>query len=131
MDEFDPRLDAFCHRADDDVRKAASAAADAVARTPSTEAPLGRSPPARQLSSSASGSVGAGAGVRRRRVVMAAIAVVTRSAAVPACARLDQADQRGQPQRVEDRQPGRTAKDMRARQPPRPGGGQTVMGSSA
>ncbi|ANP52218.1 amidase [Streptomyces griseochromogenes] len=32
MDEFDPRLNAFCHRADDDVRKAASAAADAVAR---------------------------------------------------------------------------------------------------
>ncbi|MEU9472895.1 amidase [Streptomyces avermitilis] len=33
MDELDPRLNAFCHRADDDVRKAAAAAADAVART--------------------------------------------------------------------------------------------------
>jgi amidase len=30
MDKLDPRLNAFCHRADDDVRKAASAAADAV-----------------------------------------------------------------------------------------------------
>src|SRR5262245_46590028 len=28
MDELDPRLNAFCHRADDDVRKAASASAD-------------------------------------------------------------------------------------------------------
>ncbi|MFE2515598.1 amidase family protein [Streptomyces mirabilis] len=37
MDELDPRLNAFCHRADDDVRKAAAAAADAVARTPSAE----------------------------------------------------------------------------------------------
>src|SRR5215470_9475295 len=32
MDELDPRLNAFCHRADDDVRKAASVAADAVVR---------------------------------------------------------------------------------------------------
>ena len=30
MDELDGRLNAFCHRADDEVRKAASAAADAV-----------------------------------------------------------------------------------------------------
>ena len=37
MDELDPRLNAFCHRADDDVRKAASAAADAVVRAASTE----------------------------------------------------------------------------------------------
>lgn len=37
MDELDPRLNAFCHRADDDVRKAASAAADTVARAASTE----------------------------------------------------------------------------------------------
>ncbi|MFJ9482509.1 amidase [Streptomyces mirabilis] len=37
MDQLDPRLNAFCHRADDDVRKAASAAADAVARTPSAD----------------------------------------------------------------------------------------------
>ncbi len=37
MDELDPRLNAFCHRADDDVRKAASAAADAVARAASTD----------------------------------------------------------------------------------------------
>ncbi|OYP14403.1 hypothetical protein CFC35_07620 [Streptomyces sp. FBKL.4005] len=37
MDELDPRLNAFCHRADDDVRKAASAAADAVARAKSPE----------------------------------------------------------------------------------------------
>jgi amidase len=37
MDELDPRLNAFCHRADDDVRKAASAAADAVARAPSAD----------------------------------------------------------------------------------------------
>jgi amidase len=37
MDELDPRLNAFCHRADDDVRTAASAAADAVARAPSTD----------------------------------------------------------------------------------------------
>jgi amidase len=27
MDELDPRLNAFCHRADDDVRKAADAVA--------------------------------------------------------------------------------------------------------
>ena len=31
MDELDPRLNAFCHRADDEVRTAARAAADAVA----------------------------------------------------------------------------------------------------
>ncbi|OLZ63767.1 hypothetical protein AV521_37795 [Streptomyces sp. IMTB 2501] len=37
MDELDPRLNAFCHRADDDVRKAASAAADAVARASSVD----------------------------------------------------------------------------------------------
>ncbi|GAA0272806.1 amidase [Streptomyces polychromogenes] len=37
MDELDPRLNAFCHRADDDVRKAAAAAADAVVRTDSPE----------------------------------------------------------------------------------------------
>jgi amidase len=37
MDELDPRLNAFCHRADDDVRKAASAAADAVVRAASPE----------------------------------------------------------------------------------------------
>jgi amidase len=37
MDELDPQLNAFCHRADDDVRKAASAATDAVARAASTE----------------------------------------------------------------------------------------------
>jgi amidase len=30
IDELDPRLNAFCHRADDEVREAASAAADAV-----------------------------------------------------------------------------------------------------
>ena len=33
MDELDPRLNAFCHRADDDVRKAASAAADAPTKS--------------------------------------------------------------------------------------------------
>src|SRR5512133_3974510 len=37
IDELDPRLNAFCHRADDDVRKAASAAADAVARAGTTQ----------------------------------------------------------------------------------------------
>src|SRR5262249_29577664 len=37
IDELDPRLNAFCHRADDDVRKAASAAADAVVRAASAE----------------------------------------------------------------------------------------------
>jgi Asp-tRNA(Asn)/Glu-tRNA(Gln) amidotransferase A subunit family amidase len=37
MDELDPRLNAFCHRADDDVRTAASAAADVVARAGTTE----------------------------------------------------------------------------------------------
>jgi amidase len=35
MDEFDPRLNAFCHRADDDVRNAASAAAGAMVRAAS------------------------------------------------------------------------------------------------
>jgi len=37
MDALDPRLNAFCHRADHDVRKAAAVAADAVARVDSTE----------------------------------------------------------------------------------------------
>ncbi|MDH6537654.1 amidase [Streptomyces sp. SPB4] len=37
MDGLDPLLNAFCHRADDDVRKAAAAAADAVARAGSPE----------------------------------------------------------------------------------------------
>jgi len=37
IDELDPRLNAFCHRADDDVRKAASAAADAVVRAASAK----------------------------------------------------------------------------------------------
>jgi hypothetical protein len=37
MDELDPRLNAFCHRADDDVREAASRAVDAVARADSAE----------------------------------------------------------------------------------------------
>jgi amidase len=37
IEELDPRLNAFCHRADDDVRKAASAAADAVAAASSIE----------------------------------------------------------------------------------------------
>jgi amidase len=37
MDELDPCLNAFCHRADDDVRKAAVAAADAVVRAASAE----------------------------------------------------------------------------------------------
>jgi amidase len=37
MDELDPQLNAFCYRADDDVRKAASAAADAVARATSVD----------------------------------------------------------------------------------------------
>jgi amidase len=37
IDEFDPLLNAFCHRADDDVRKAAAAAADAVTRAASPE----------------------------------------------------------------------------------------------
>lgn len=37
MDELDPRLNAFCHRADHDVRKAASEAADAVVRAASAE----------------------------------------------------------------------------------------------
>jgi amidase len=35
--ELDPRLNAFCHRADDEVRKVASAAADAVVQAASTE----------------------------------------------------------------------------------------------
>jgi amidase len=37
IDELDPQLNAFCHRADDDVRKVASAAADAVMQAASTE----------------------------------------------------------------------------------------------
>lgn len=37
MDELDPGLNAFCHRADHDVRKAASAAADAVVKASSAE----------------------------------------------------------------------------------------------
>lgn len=41
IDELDPRLNAFCHRADDDVRKSASAAADAVVRA----SPAGDLPP--------------------------------------------------------------------------------------
>ena len=37
IDELDPQLNAFCHRADDDVRAAASAATEAVVRATSTE----------------------------------------------------------------------------------------------
>jgi amidase len=37
MDKLDPRLNAFCHRADDDVRNAAAAAAEAVMRAASAE----------------------------------------------------------------------------------------------
>lgn len=37
MDRLDPRLNAFCHRADEDVRRAASAAAEAVARATSAD----------------------------------------------------------------------------------------------
>src|SRR5262245_38005506 len=37
MDELDPRLNAFCHRADDDVRKAASASADELVRAASPD----------------------------------------------------------------------------------------------
>ncbi|WP_170323968.1 amidase [Cryptosporangium phraense] len=37
IDALDPTLDAFCHRADEDVRKAASAAADAVVRADSVD----------------------------------------------------------------------------------------------
>ncbi|MEY9848773.1 amidase [Streptacidiphilus sp. BW17] len=37
IDALDPALNAFCHRADDDVRKAAAAAADSVARADSAE----------------------------------------------------------------------------------------------
>ena len=37
IDELDPRLNAFCHRADDEVRKAASAATDAVMRASGPE----------------------------------------------------------------------------------------------
>ncbi|WP_030872387.1 amidase [Streptomyces sp. NRRL F-2747] len=37
MDELDPRLNAFCHRADDEVRKAAADAADAVVRAASPD----------------------------------------------------------------------------------------------
>jgi amidase len=37
IDELDPQLNAFCHRADDDARKAASAAADALVGAAPTE----------------------------------------------------------------------------------------------
>lgn len=37
IDKLDPRLNAFCHRADGDARKAASAAADAVVRAAAGE----------------------------------------------------------------------------------------------
>src|SRR5262245_16062390 len=37
IDELDPRLNAFCHRADDAVRDAAVAAADAITRASSRE----------------------------------------------------------------------------------------------
>src|SRR5262245_10569877 len=37
MDELDPRLNAFCHRADDDVRKAAAASADELVRAASPD----------------------------------------------------------------------------------------------
>ena len=37
IDELDPRLNAFCHRADDEARKAAAAAADAVVHATSTD----------------------------------------------------------------------------------------------
>jgi amidase len=37
IDELDPELNAFCHRADDDVRKAASVAADAVVNAASVD----------------------------------------------------------------------------------------------
>lgn len=37
IDELDPKLNAFCYRADDDVRAAASAATDVVANVASTE----------------------------------------------------------------------------------------------
>lgn len=37
MDELNPRLNAFCHRSDDDVRDAASAAADAIVRAASAD----------------------------------------------------------------------------------------------
>jgi amidase len=37
MDRFDGQLNAYCYRADDEIRKVASTAADAVARAPSTE----------------------------------------------------------------------------------------------
>jgi amidase len=40
MDQLDRRLNAFCYRADDDVRKAASAAADAVVWAASTDEDL-------------------------------------------------------------------------------------------
>jgi amidase len=39
MDEFDGRLNAFCHRADDEVRGAAKRAADVVATTDAAELP--------------------------------------------------------------------------------------------
>ncbi|KMO94934.1 amidase [Streptomyces roseus] len=37
MDELDPRLNAFCHRGDDEVRKAAAEAAEAVVRAVSAD----------------------------------------------------------------------------------------------
>jgi amidase len=37
IDALDPRLNAFCHRADDDVRRAAAAAADAVVHATSSD----------------------------------------------------------------------------------------------
>lgn len=37
IDALDPLLNAFCHRADDDVRRAAAAATDALAHAASTE----------------------------------------------------------------------------------------------
>jgi amidase len=39
MDALDPQLNAYCHRADDDVRKAAADAADAVVRPDSPDLP--------------------------------------------------------------------------------------------
>lgn len=37
IDDIDPRLNAFCHRADDDARKAAAVAGDAVLAAPSAD----------------------------------------------------------------------------------------------
>ncbi|MEV5318818.1 amidase [Streptomyces sp. NPDC052687] len=45
MDALDPRLNAFCHRADDDVRKAAAEAADAVVRAGSRSSSAARDLP--------------------------------------------------------------------------------------